>query len=168
MHSTSVNRIVRSKVSSDSNWRELLLDKGELVIGDEALVRRPEFSAVLDLGELWFEMTGLPFVFAVWQSVQSQVPEATRSLLLRAAELSSARMRIDYQTYLPDPLPRDVRGQPINLGAYWRAIQYQFTPAHLDGLLLYFNLYLELLKQTQKLHIAERVAKLEDQWRSGT
>jgi hypothetical protein len=37
MHSTSVNRIVRSKVSADSNWRELLLDKREIVIGDETL-----------------------------------------------------------------------------------------------------------------------------------
>jgi 3',5'-cyclic AMP phosphodiesterase CpdA len=37
MSSTSINRIVRSKVSSDSNWKELLLDKGESVIGDEPL-----------------------------------------------------------------------------------------------------------------------------------
>ena len=37
MSSTSTNRIVRSKVSPDSNWRELLLDKGEMVIGEEPL-----------------------------------------------------------------------------------------------------------------------------------
>ncbi len=37
MSSTSTNRIVRSKVLPDSNWRELLLDKGEDVIGDEPL-----------------------------------------------------------------------------------------------------------------------------------
>ncbi len=37
MSSTSTNRIVRSKVSPDSNWRELLLDKGENIIGDEPL-----------------------------------------------------------------------------------------------------------------------------------
>ena len=37
MSSTSTNRIVRSKVSPDSNWRELLLDKGEVVIGEEPL-----------------------------------------------------------------------------------------------------------------------------------
>ena len=37
MSSTSTNRIVRSKVSPDSNWRELLHDKGENVIGDEPL-----------------------------------------------------------------------------------------------------------------------------------
>jgi len=37
MSSASTHRIVRSKVSPDSNWRELLLDKGENVIGDEPL-----------------------------------------------------------------------------------------------------------------------------------
>ena len=40
----------------------------ELVIGDEALIRRSSFSKVLDLGQVWKEITGLPFVFAVWQS----------------------------------------------------------------------------------------------------
>jgi len=37
MSSTSTSRIVRSKVSPNSNWRELLLGKGEKVIGDEPL-----------------------------------------------------------------------------------------------------------------------------------
>jgi len=37
MPSTSTNRIIRSKSSSDSNWRELIHDKGEPVIGDEPL-----------------------------------------------------------------------------------------------------------------------------------
>ncbi len=37
MSSTSKNRIIRSKASPESNWRELLHDKGEPVIGDEPL-----------------------------------------------------------------------------------------------------------------------------------
>ena len=37
MHSTADTRIVRSKVSPDSNWRELLFEKGESVNGDEPL-----------------------------------------------------------------------------------------------------------------------------------
>ncbi len=43
MSSTTNNRIVRSKISPDSNWRELLHDKGEPVIGDEPL--NPEVVA---------------------------------------------------------------------------------------------------------------------------
>jgi len=37
-----------------------------LVIGDRALSIRHRFSYIYDLGLGWKEMTGLPFVFAVW------------------------------------------------------------------------------------------------------
>jgi chorismate dehydratase len=39
-----------------------------LTIGDLALTKapRPEFPHRYDLGELWYEFTGLPFVFALW------------------------------------------------------------------------------------------------------
>jgi chorismate dehydratase len=37
-----------------------------LVIGDRALKIRSKFSYIYDLGLGWKEMTGLPFVFAVW------------------------------------------------------------------------------------------------------
>jgi chorismate dehydratase len=37
-----------------------------LVIGDRALSIRHRFSCIYDLGLGWKEMTGLPFVFAVW------------------------------------------------------------------------------------------------------
>jgi len=37
-----------------------------LVIGDPALALEGRFSQVLDLGQAWFEWTGLPFLFAAW------------------------------------------------------------------------------------------------------
>jgi chorismate dehydratase len=37
-----------------------------LVIGDRALKIRDKFKFKFDLGLAWKEMTGLPFVFAVW------------------------------------------------------------------------------------------------------
>ncbi len=37
-----------------------------LVIGDLALTLEGRFPHVLDLGQAWFEWTGLPFVFAAW------------------------------------------------------------------------------------------------------
>jgi metallophosphoesterase (TIGR03767 family) len=37
MSNSSINKIVRSKKSQESNWRELLLDKGEEPMGDEPL-----------------------------------------------------------------------------------------------------------------------------------
>jgi len=38
----------------------------ELVIGDRALRLGEGFAEIEDLGEAWFELTNLPFVFAVW------------------------------------------------------------------------------------------------------
>ena len=40
-----------------------------LIIGDRALMNRSRFPYIYDLGLGWKEMTGLPFVFAVWVSV---------------------------------------------------------------------------------------------------
>ena len=40
--------------------------KGALIIGDRALEKRSSYRYVYDLGTAWKEMTGLPFVFAVW------------------------------------------------------------------------------------------------------
>ncbi len=54
-----------------------------LVIGDAALAIDPEALGLpyLDLGEAWFDMTGLPFVFAMWAGHQSQVtPELAHIL----------------------------------------------------------------------------------------
>jgi predicted solute-binding protein len=54
---------------------------------------------VLDLGEEWHKMTGLPFVFAVWAGRKGCVtPEVT------AAFLDSAR-RISKSITWPPPLP---------------------------------------------------------------
>ena len=54
-----------------------------LAIGDEALALRhdPSFPYQLDLGEVWRDWTGLPFVFGVWVARRQAVaerPEDTR------------------------------------------------------------------------------------------
>ena len=54
-----------------------------LVIGDAALAIDPERVGLpcLDLGESWFHMTGLPFVFAMWAGPKSQItPELAQVL----------------------------------------------------------------------------------------
>ncbi len=39
-----------------------------LVIGDRALKQREHSAYIFDLGQVWKDMTGLPFVFAAWVS----------------------------------------------------------------------------------------------------
>lgn len=46
-----------------------------LVIGDRAFAQRKKSKYIYDLAEAWKDMTGLPFVFAVW-AANKKLPEA--------------------------------------------------------------------------------------------
>ena len=58
-----------------------------VVIGDRALCSDPSPAGDIDLAEAWHEMTGLPFVFAVW-AVRSDFPhiEVVTDIAHRACE----------------------------------------------------------------------------------
>lgn len=63
------NKSVQFIDAQDNSYIERI--KGNvagLVIGDRALSIRHRFNYIYDLGLGWNEMTGLPFVFAVWVS----------------------------------------------------------------------------------------------------
>ena len=47
---------------------------GGLVIGDRAIGLEERFPYVYDLGQVWKDFTGLPFVFAVWVSTEDLPP----------------------------------------------------------------------------------------------
>ncbi|MGA2448515.1 MAG: cyclic dehypoxanthinyl futalosine synthase [Polyangiaceae bacterium] len=54
---------------------------GALVIGDAALEIEGRFPYAWDLGALWWEMTGLPFVFAAWCGRPGALTDADLGLL---------------------------------------------------------------------------------------
>jgi predicted solute-binding protein len=138
----------------------------ELVIGDEALIRRGEFARIFDLGEAWSTTTGLPFVYAVWQTSRNVMPHVLRDLIVQAAELSSARMRVEPSTYFPTMIPQDSLGNPLDLASYWKCISYQLNSRHLKGLLLFLNLYTALFKMESSDPIPARLARWGSQWKT--
>lgn len=111
----------------------------ELLIGDAALQRRRHFYKVLDLGALWKDLTGLPFVYAVWQS-RGACLNGWRRKLLDVGQVAESRMQIEPAAYLPDRLPCDESGVPLPLADYWRCIYYQLGPRELKGLLIFLCL----------------------------
>lgn len=117
----------------------------ELVIGDEALERRPEFWKILDLGQIWHELTRLPFVFGLWQTRNSSLPDAWGKIISEAAAISQARMQIEPEAYFTDRMPVATDGSPIDLRSYWSVIQYKLGPRHFKSLLLYYNLYQQVV-----------------------
>lgn len=112
----------------------------ELLIGDEALAKRPQFRAIIDLGEAWRELTDLPFVFAVWQKTRHSPSPQWRQRIFEAAEIAQARMRVEPSHYLPDMPATDVQGHNLDLAGYWKLIQYRLGPQHFKGLALFLAL----------------------------
>ncbi len=113
-----------------------------LAIGDEALLlaRRGEFPHVIDLGKVWNDQTGLPFVFAVW---------AVRSDFARDKALELAAIHRELVGCLQAGLA-DLAGisaavapripmPPDDCHTYLRGIEYDFGPAKQKGLSLFYH-----------------------------
>jgi chorismate dehydratase len=57
-----------------------------VVIGDRAMAERKNHKYIYDLGEAWQQMTGLPFVFAVWISTRPVSDELLHGLNIAFAQ----------------------------------------------------------------------------------
>ncbi|MEZ4600230.1 MAG: menaquinone biosynthesis protein [Syntrophotaleaceae bacterium] len=114
-----------------------------LLIGDRALRASlsPIAPYVFDLGELWKDFTGLPFVFALW-IIGIRASETKN----RALAILQKQLRASLERTLCDPArtASEVSGYnwfgERNLAEYWRAVSYDFSPAHREGLELFFRL----------------------------
>ncbi len=76
---------------------------GGLVIGDRTIGLDKKFPYVYDLGQVWEQHTGLPFVFAVWVTTKPLPPDF---LLAFNAALAEGLAHIpELQLLLPNPDP---------------------------------------------------------------
>lgn len=120
---------------------------GLLLIGDQALkgARSGADFRCYDLGELWHQFTGLPFVFALW-IVRRDAAIAKRAGLSALARDLVAAKHVAYATY-PEIAAKCPERQWIGereLVDYWQTISYELTDAHLDGARLFFRHAFEL------------------------
>ena len=87
-------------------------DEGVLMIGDKAFGAKDKFNYFYDLGELWTNFTGLPFVYAVWiarvrdQEIEDLfnkgIQEGLKQIPVIIAENKSLHPSIDLQAYYTD------------------------------------------------------------------
>lgn len=82
---------------------EIASTTGGLVIGDRTIGLEKRFSYVYDLGEVWEQHTGLPFVFAAWVSREPLDAEFQASFNAGLAE-GIAHIP-ELQLLLPNPDP---------------------------------------------------------------
>lgn len=117
-----------------------------LLIGDKVVIAAPsaqEYPFQLDLGQAWKELTGLPFVFAVWMARRGTDPTALAVRLQTVRLTNQARLGQIAARYAP------LLGWPLSLAHIYltrylrfevdepqiQAIQTFFDLAHQEGLI---------------------------------
>lgn len=109
--------------------------RGALVIGDPALEIEGRFSHSLDLGEAWFEWTGLPFVFAAWCGREA-VLSIDDERILERAKLAG----LDRRDALADEHAARTGLSASSLRAYLQdAVRYEFGDAERRGLERFYD-----------------------------
>lgn len=120
---------------------------GLLLIGDAAL-KGAACGAdchCYDLGQLWHEFTGLPFVFALWIVRRDAALHKHAELAALARDLVAAK-NLAYASYPEIAAKCEERAWmgEGDLVDYWRTISYELTDAHLQGARLFFKHAFEL------------------------
>lgn len=111
-----------------------------LSIGDFALTKQPltAFPHRYDLGELWHEFTGLPFVFALWQVNYKKNIEKDLSSLYDIL-LTSKEYGISHLRELAEAQAERFGVSADRLYDYWKSISYDFGTEEQKGLLAFYR-----------------------------
>lgn len=117
-----------------------------LLIGDRALLAAlaQHTGYVYDLGELWFEFTGLPFVFALWLVRRTAVEKETAAfrLLVKRLVLAKQFAKAGFAEIAAVTVRHDRISEEFLLD-YWQTISYELDEQHQEGLKLFFRLAAE-------------------------
>jgi chorismate dehydratase len=116
-----------------------------LVIGDAALVigsnHRQRFPHVYDLGQMWKDWTGQPFVFAVWVAQRStNVKEA---LLAHAGLIASRDWGLAHLPELAEQAHRTTGVARAICDEYLSGLDYGLSYPHLAGLTEFYRRLVE-------------------------
>lgn len=107
-----------------------------LLIGDKVVTDPPiGYGYQIDLGARWFEMTGLPFVFAVWAAPRSADCRMVSRLLTEARCRGQQRLEEIALEHGP------VYGWPTDMAVRYltRHLQFELTDACREGMEEFFD-----------------------------
>ena len=129
-----------------------------LIIGDKALKEKWElhFDHVFDLGQMWLELTGLPFVFALWavrKSFADKKPEVVSSII-KLFDISKEQGKKKKNLEDIAKKASEILGIDIDIcRKYYELLNYNLDPLQLKGIRSFFEkLYKEkILSQEVRL-----------------
>ncbi len=114
-----------------------------LLIGDRAMQQARDLPAGMgcyDLGEIWYQKTGLPFVFALW--ILRRESAEVKAVAVAALQLQLADSINQAFNNLPVLATKNgaIETEVERLIEYWQTIDYSLGEEHLKGLELFFGL----------------------------
>ncbi len=95
---------------------------GFVFIGDRALLNKNRFRFSLDLSEIWYRYTKLPFVFALW-CVREDFLHNSKEEVLKLYE----KLVLSVKTYNKSKLPQEVK-------AYLENLDFSLKEEHIESL----------------------------------
>jgi chorismate dehydratase len=119
--------------------------EARLVIGDAALVlgtnHRERYPHVYDLGQMWKDWTGQPFVFAVW--VAQRTTNVKAALVAHAGLIASREWGLAHLDQLAEQAHRATGVNRQICAEYLSGLDYGLSYPHLAGLTEFFRRLLE-------------------------
>jgi chorismate dehydratase len=115
---------------------------GILSIGDEALRLRQRsiFPHVLDLGQAWYQLTGLPFVFALWavrKEFFSSYPEVSKTI--HRSIISSREYGLAHLAEISAEVHNNAHLTIQECMEYFKHLKYGLDGPYLQGLRAFFD-----------------------------
>jgi chorismate dehydratase len=157
------NSTCRYAVSSGPPAEALCSAPALLLIGDAALRSSMAVAGtglrIYDLGSLWYEWTGLPFVFALWLCTRAAARDRCQEVRQLAEQLVQAKGFAGRECeFIADASPEAAWMGREGLITYWREnISYELGEAQQEGLRLFYRYASELglIPQAPELHFFE-------------
>ncbi len=118
-----------------------------LLIGDEALLSTNKLNAqfVYDLGKLWYDLTGLPFVFGLWiirRDSYNRNREKFKEIHHVLVKAKEKFMRD--KDYFLNSLPQLRIMKREQILDYWDTINYDLTEEHIKSIDKFYKLSADL------------------------
>jgi len=127
-----------------------------LIIGDTALTLpwHQKFNYCIDLGQLWYEMTGLPFVFAVWV-VRRSFAESNPLLVKKIYDLLLASKASGYQhmDQVVEASARKLKIEQKRVREYFDLLFCDLDPEKVKAMGMFFDSLSEQGILTEKVDI---------------